>query len=213
MFFLYSNSHFCSVCSRFIQMAPLYFFYNLPPSESKDILQDMLDPDGSKKCKDEKQNAAAISGDAESGCAVVPQTYDRCVIQWGAVTSSAWKPERHAAKADFHRWNGFYYWLQLQIAIIRQHRFVSCDTQAKAFFLSFFLLLRFLHLKMQQRGCKSLFWAAELLKEKIKKKKSMTTPELKTQKGADSGHVTPFLSTNKILYSATNADMLVFFHI
>ncbi|XP_076616826.1 DEAD/H (Asp-Glu-Ala-Asp/His) box polypeptide 32a [Chaetodon auriga] len=65
----------------FIQMAPLYFFYNLPPSESKDILQDMLDPDRSRKRKDEKQNAAAISSDADSGCAVVPQTYDRCVIQ------------------------------------------------------------------------------------------------------------------------------------
>lgn len=82
MFFFFSNKcHFCSVCFRFIQMAPLYFFYNLPPSESKEILQDMLDPDGSKKCKDEKQNAAAVGGDAESGCAVVPQTYDRCVIQ------------------------------------------------------------------------------------------------------------------------------------
>nr|XP_046233234.1 DEAD/H (Asp-Glu-Ala-Asp/His) box polypeptide 32a [Scatophagus argus] len=61
----------------FIQMAPLYFFYNLPPSESKDILQDMLDPDGSRKRKDEKQKATTIS----SGCAVAPQTYDRCVIQ------------------------------------------------------------------------------------------------------------------------------------
>ncbi|KAG7228052.1 hypothetical protein INR49_005674 [Caranx melampygus] len=35
----------------FIQMAPLYFFYNLPPSESKDILQDMLNPDASRKYK------------------------------------------------------------------------------------------------------------------------------------------------------------------
>ncbi|XP_041818483.1 DEAD/H (Asp-Glu-Ala-Asp/His) box polypeptide 32a [Chelmon rostratus] len=65
----------------FIQMAPLYFFYNLPPSESKDILQDMLDPDGSRKRKDKDQKAATIGSDAGSGCAVVPQTYDRCVIQ------------------------------------------------------------------------------------------------------------------------------------
>lgn len=62
-------------------MAPLYFFYNLPPSESKDILQDMLDPDGSRKCKDEKQKATTVSSDSKSGCAEVPQTYDRCVIQ------------------------------------------------------------------------------------------------------------------------------------
>ncbi|XP_023262326.1 putative pre-mRNA-splicing factor ATP-dependent RNA helicase DHX32 [Seriola lalandi dorsalis] len=65
----------------FIQMAPLYFFYNLPPSESKDILQDLLEPDGSRKCKDEKQKTAAAGGDASGGCAVMPQTYDRCVIQ------------------------------------------------------------------------------------------------------------------------------------
>lgn len=62
-------------------MAPLYFFYNLPPSESKDILQDMLDPDASRKCKDEKQTAAAAGSDASGGCAMMPQTYDRCVIQ------------------------------------------------------------------------------------------------------------------------------------
>lgn len=36
---------------RFIQMVPLYFFYNLPPSESKEILQGMLDPDRSKTYK------------------------------------------------------------------------------------------------------------------------------------------------------------------
>ncbi|XP_029313079.1 DEAD/H (Asp-Glu-Ala-Asp/His) box polypeptide 32a [Cottoperca gobio] len=63
----------------YIQMAPLYFFYNLPPSESKDILQDMLEPDRSRKR--EEQKAITVSGDAGSGCAVVPQTYDRCVIQ------------------------------------------------------------------------------------------------------------------------------------
>lgn len=36
------------------------FFYNLPPSESKKILQDMLDPHGSKKCKKEKLNASPL---------------------------------------------------------------------------------------------------------------------------------------------------------
>lgn len=59
-------------------MAPLYFFYNLPPSESKDILQDMLDPDGSRNGK---QKAASSSSSDTSGCVVTPQTYDRCVIQ------------------------------------------------------------------------------------------------------------------------------------
>ncbi|XP_028991046.1 DEAD/H (Asp-Glu-Ala-Asp/His) box polypeptide 32a isoform X3 [Betta splendens] len=66
---------------EFIQMAPLYFFYNLPPSESKDILQDMLDPDGSRKRKEEKQTDAALSSDGNNGCAVALQTYDRCAIQ------------------------------------------------------------------------------------------------------------------------------------
>ncbi|XP_070708395.1 putative pre-mRNA-splicing factor ATP-dependent RNA helicase DHX32 [Pempheris klunzingeri] len=65
----------------FIQMAPLYFFYNLPPSESKEILQDMLDPDAATKRKDQKQKAPTNSSDVSSGCAVMPQTYDRCVIQ------------------------------------------------------------------------------------------------------------------------------------
>lgn len=65
----------------FIEIAPLYFFYNLPPSESKDILQDMLDPEGSKNCKEGKQQAATISGDVNGGCAAVTQTYDRCMIQ------------------------------------------------------------------------------------------------------------------------------------
>lgn len=61
-------------------MAPLYFFYNLPPSESKDILQDMLDPDGSRDGK-QKATSSSSSSDDTSGCVVTPQTYDRCVIQ------------------------------------------------------------------------------------------------------------------------------------
>ncbi|XP_029978328.1 putative pre-mRNA-splicing factor ATP-dependent RNA helicase DHX32 [Sphaeramia orbicularis] len=61
----------------FIQMAPLYFFYNLPSSESKDILQDILDPDGSRNCKDGKQRPLTSNSD----CTTESQTYDRCVIQ------------------------------------------------------------------------------------------------------------------------------------
>lgn len=81
-FHVFSPVTVICVCQfRFIQVAPLYFFYNLPPSESKDILQDMLDPDGSRKCQDEKQKATTVGSDSESGCAEAPQTYDRCAIQ------------------------------------------------------------------------------------------------------------------------------------
>lgn len=62
-------------------MAPLYFFYNLPPSESKEILQEMLDPDGSKNYKKDKLNAPTITCEAKSSCAEAPQTSDRCAIQ------------------------------------------------------------------------------------------------------------------------------------
>ncbi|XP_020500393.3 DEAD/H (Asp-Glu-Ala-Asp/His) box polypeptide 32a [Labrus bergylta] len=65
----------------FLRIAPVYFFYNLPPSESKDILQDMLEPDGASKQNDETQKATAVGSDANGGCAVVTPTYDRCVIQ------------------------------------------------------------------------------------------------------------------------------------
>ncbi|XP_069016475.1 putative pre-mRNA-splicing factor ATP-dependent RNA helicase DHX32 [Embiotoca jacksoni] len=65
----------------FIQMAPLYFFYNLPPSESKDILQEMLVPEGSRNRKEKRQRAVTISSDDSGGCAAETHTYDRCVIQ------------------------------------------------------------------------------------------------------------------------------------
>uniref|UniRef100_H3CYD9 DEAH (Asp-Glu-Ala-His) box polypeptide 32a n=1 Tax=Tetraodon nigroviridis TaxID=99883 RepID=H3CYD9_TETNG len=54
----------------FIQVAPLYFFYNLPPSESKEILQNI-----------EALNATTITSEAESSCAEAPQTSERCVVQ------------------------------------------------------------------------------------------------------------------------------------
>lgn len=62
-------------------MAPLYFFYNLPPSESKEILQNMLDPVVSTKCKEEKLNTITSSTEPESSCAESPQPSDRCAIQ------------------------------------------------------------------------------------------------------------------------------------
>uniref|UniRef100_A0A8C7Z1R0 DEAH (Asp-Glu-Ala-His) box polypeptide 32a n=1 Tax=Oryzias sinensis TaxID=183150 RepID=A0A8C7Z1R0_9TELE len=63
----------------FLQMAPLYYFYNLPPSESKDMLQVLLDSDGCSNCK-EKTQTARMSGDANS-CATATQSHDRCAIQ------------------------------------------------------------------------------------------------------------------------------------
>ncbi|RVE59763.1 hypothetical protein OJAV_G00191740 [Oryzias javanicus] len=63
----------------FLQMAPLYYFYNLPPSESKDMLQELLDSEGCSNCK-EKTRAAGKSSDANS-CTAATQTQDRCAIQ------------------------------------------------------------------------------------------------------------------------------------
>ncbi|XP_053701539.1 putative pre-mRNA-splicing factor ATP-dependent RNA helicase DHX32 isoform X1 [Synchiropus splendidus] len=60
----------------FVQMAPLYFFYNMPTSESKDILQDMLEPEGSNSSKDKVK-----STDDSSNCTADAQNFDRCVIQ------------------------------------------------------------------------------------------------------------------------------------
>ncbi|KAM4623602.1 DEAD/H (Asp-Glu-Ala-Asp/His) box polypeptide 32a [Polymixia lowei] len=67
----------------FIEMAPQYFFFNLPSSESKDILQSILDRDGSGNCKDKKQRAPTINNnnDDNKDCAAAGQSYDRCVIQ------------------------------------------------------------------------------------------------------------------------------------
>uniref|UniRef100_UPI0037E8373D putative pre-mRNA-splicing factor ATP-dependent RNA helicase DHX32 n=1 Tax=Semicossyphus pulcher TaxID=241346 RepID=UPI0037E8373D len=55
---------------QFIEMAPQYFFYNLPPSESKDILQNVLNH-GAAQYKEEKPAEEARED----------QTYDRCVVQ------------------------------------------------------------------------------------------------------------------------------------
>ncbi|XP_061763540.1 DEAD/H (Asp-Glu-Ala-Asp/His) box polypeptide 32a isoform X2 [Nerophis ophidion] len=60
----------------FTQMAPLYFFYNLPPSESKEILQDLLDPDRASACKDERHQVNSVANNNSS-----EQSSDRCVIQ------------------------------------------------------------------------------------------------------------------------------------
>ncbi|XP_077358658.1 DEAD/H (Asp-Glu-Ala-Asp/His) box polypeptide 32a [Festucalex cinctus] len=55
----------------FTQTAPLYYFYNLPHSESKDILQHMLDPRANTR-KDKDSNLADDSN---------VRSTDRCAIQ------------------------------------------------------------------------------------------------------------------------------------
>ncbi|KAM4715715.1 DEAD/H (Asp-Glu-Ala-Asp/His) box polypeptide 32a isoform 2-T2 [Anableps anableps] len=62
----------------FNEMAPMYFFYNLPPSESKDILQKMLDSEESRHCT--KNQITNGSSDTNRNSAAGTQT-DKCVIQ------------------------------------------------------------------------------------------------------------------------------------
>ncbi|XP_007570079.1 putative pre-mRNA-splicing factor ATP-dependent RNA helicase DHX32 [Poecilia formosa] len=62
----------------FNEMAPMYFFYNLPPSESKDILQVMLDFEESRRCT--KKQTTNRNSDTDRSCAAGTQT-DKCVIQ------------------------------------------------------------------------------------------------------------------------------------
>ncbi|KAM6956543.1 putative pre-mRNA-splicing factor ATP-dependent RNA helicase DHX32 [Aplochiton taeniatus] len=57
---------------EFIQMVPQYFFYNLPPSESKDILQHFLDHGTPKG----KTPAPSLENEGRE-----EQTYERCIIQ------------------------------------------------------------------------------------------------------------------------------------
>uniref|UniRef100_A0A6Q2YS19 Helicase ATP-binding domain-containing protein n=1 Tax=Esox lucius TaxID=8010 RepID=A0A6Q2YS19_ESOLU len=65
----------------FIQMAPQYFFYNLPPSESKDILQHILDGVLSGHAKDRQQQNPTIASEEVKDCSAVAQSNDRCVLQ------------------------------------------------------------------------------------------------------------------------------------
>ncbi|XP_030603290.1 putative pre-mRNA-splicing factor ATP-dependent RNA helicase DHX32 [Archocentrus centrarchus] len=58
---------------EFIQMAPQYFFYNLPSSESKDILQNILNH-GASQYQEEKSQSSQKESQED-------QTSDRCVIQ------------------------------------------------------------------------------------------------------------------------------------
>ncbi|XP_030011384.1 putative pre-mRNA-splicing factor ATP-dependent RNA helicase DHX32 [Sphaeramia orbicularis] len=58
---------------EFIEMVPQYFFYNLPSSESKDILQNILER-GTSHSHDEKPSTTQSESQQD-------QSYDRCVIQ------------------------------------------------------------------------------------------------------------------------------------
>lgn len=60
--------------TRFTQMAPQYFFYNLPQSESKDILQNILNR-GASQYREEKPPSSQEEPQED-------KNYDRCVIQW-----------------------------------------------------------------------------------------------------------------------------------
>uniref|UniRef100_A0A8C1X6X0 DEAH (Asp-Glu-Ala-His) box polypeptide 32a n=1 Tax=Cyprinus carpio TaxID=7962 RepID=A0A8C1X6X0_CYPCA len=59
----------------FLQMAPQYFFCNLPPSESKEILQHILDRDRTRNARTKPQAAATETKTEEA------ESHDRCVIQ------------------------------------------------------------------------------------------------------------------------------------
>ncbi|XP_074532115.1 putative pre-mRNA-splicing factor ATP-dependent RNA helicase DHX32 [Halichoeres trimaculatus] len=59
--------------AQFIEMAPQYFFYNLPPSESKEILQNILNR-GAAQYHQEKKNTSKEEPRED-------HTFDRCVVQ------------------------------------------------------------------------------------------------------------------------------------
>lgn len=62
-------------CVRFIQMAPQYFYYNLPPSESKDILQHIMDHGSAAPSKGKRKLQTSTHP------AIEEQPNERCTIQ------------------------------------------------------------------------------------------------------------------------------------
>lgn len=55
--------------ARFLHVAPQYFFYNLPASESKDILQSMLNEGSSHPQLEQQEHLEDNSN-------------ERCIVQW-----------------------------------------------------------------------------------------------------------------------------------
>lgn len=69
----------CDLLPRFAELVPQYYFSNLPPSESKDILQDVINHLAPASGPKEEQKTANDSKENEE----FPQTptEQRCVIQ------------------------------------------------------------------------------------------------------------------------------------
>lgn len=64
--------------TRFVELVPQYYFSNLPPSESKDILQDMINHLSPASAMKEEQKTNDDKGNEQ-----FPQTptEQRCIIQ------------------------------------------------------------------------------------------------------------------------------------
>ncbi|KAF4084842.1 hypothetical protein AMELA_G00110770 [Ameiurus melas] len=62
----------------FIQTAPQYFFYNLPPSECKELLQHILDTELAGSTKSRQKMCPVLKDTPKEQ---ESQSYDRCVIQ------------------------------------------------------------------------------------------------------------------------------------
>lgn len=68
-----------------MELVPQYYFSNLPPSESKDILQDMINHLSPASAMKEEQKTNDDKGNEQ-----FPQTptEQRCIIQWFQTESS-----------------------------------------------------------------------------------------------------------------------------
>lgn len=77
---LKTNNVFSYFLNRFVELAPQYYFSNLPPSESKDILQEVIDHLSPVSAIKEKQRTNSDNKENEKH----PQTptEQRCIIQW-----------------------------------------------------------------------------------------------------------------------------------
>ncbi|XP_066549224.1 putative pre-mRNA-splicing factor ATP-dependent RNA helicase DHX32 [Amia ocellicauda] len=82
---LSENNCICTVSGIspevFIQMAPQYFFYNLPPSESKELLQHIIDHMTSAERRSQKPEPIVLPSDPADCQEPANQPYERCVVQ------------------------------------------------------------------------------------------------------------------------------------
>ncbi|KAK1792999.1 hypothetical protein P4O66_001714 [Electrophorus voltai] len=63
------------ILPEFVPMAPQYFFYNFPPSESKEVLQYIIEHSSAAPCKGKREPQIQNNSTHEE------QSYERCVIQ------------------------------------------------------------------------------------------------------------------------------------